>query len=158
MSGPDSNDINKNAQLLLLCRTAGRLVSGNSPLVISIAATSASVESPAKNPNFNTMFRNNARGNCRNHPRDGNFCYHQRTGFTNTVPVALNLLTPLMQKNHTARVRALNRQIIPLGNDQNISRWRQGVAQCQQRGTSMTPLHFSNPAFYLHFHHLSAYF
>ncbi len=139
MSGPDSNHINNGpsfffcAVLLDYWKRKVRHWSYPSPPPAPALKVRQRIQ-------LQHQCSDNARGNCRTHPRDGNF-YYQRTGLCNTVPVALNFIDAPMQKNHTARMGTVPVNH-PVGESSKIfpRPRREGVAQCARNsGTSIIP-------------------
>ncbi|MPM94582.1 hypothetical protein SDC9_141728 [bioreactor metagenome] len=116
ISGPDSSDIRTNAPASSLVPYCCIMDAYSPPLVMSIAATSASVDSPAKNP---------ASTPCSGIIREAIAATTHATAILvttsvpdlrRTVPVALSLMEAPMQKNHTARIGTVP-VIIPLVNE-----------------------------------------
>ncbi len=104
INGPDSSDIRTNAPASSLVPYCCIIEAYSPPLVISMAATSASVESPAKNPTSTP---------CSGRMREAIAATTHATrilvitnvpDLRSTVPVALNLIDAPMQKNHTAKI------------------------------------------------------
>src|SRR5471030_3385750 len=104
ISGPDSRDISTKAPASSLVPYCCITEAYSPPLVMSIDATSARTDSPAKKPNSTPFSGMKRYATAATIHATAILVTTSVPDLRSTVPVALSLIEAPMQKNHTARI------------------------------------------------------